>query len=178
MGASGTALYPREKLELQEKELRDLAAESGLTLQEAAPGVSALLDDCSPPTENHYDLFFLSTLEAVPEYVEHVLGLARQTGCAPDRIGIYIQPQHQGVSQHVEFTIPFDPADKRDKALAKNLFTAASESLVAKGAYFSRPYGPWADLVYNRDATATRILRAVKQIVDPNHIMNPGKLCF
>jgi FAD/FMN-containing dehydrogenase len=78
----------------------------------------------------------------------------------------------------VEFTIPYDPADKNDRALAERLFAAASETLIAQGAYFSRPYGPWADLVYSRDATATRVLRTVKQIVDPNHVMNPGKLCF
>ena len=178
LGASGAALYPEEKLNLQEKELRGLAAEFGLAMQEADPVISALLDGCSPPAEHHYDLFFLSTLDAAPGHIQSVLGLAGQMGYAQDRIGVYIQPQHQGVSQHVEFTIPYDPGDKRDTALAGNLFTVASESLTAKGAYFSRPYGPWADLVYSRDATATRILRAVKQIVDPNHVMNPGKLCF
>ena len=178
LGASGAALYPEEKLNLQAKKLRGLAAEFGLAMQEAGPGILALLDGCSPPAEHHYDLFFLSTLDAAPGHIQSVLGLAGHVGYAPDRIGVYIQPQHQGVSQHVEFTIPYDPGDKRDIALAGNLFTAASESLTAKGAYFSRPYGLWADLVYSRDATATRILRVVKQIVDPNHIMNPGKLCF
>jgi hypothetical protein len=78
----------------------------------------------------------------------------------------------------VEFTISYDAADSRDAAAAKRLFLTASEKLVAQGAYFSRPYGPWEDLVYSRDATATRVLRTVKQIVDPNHVMNPGKLCF
>ena len=96
----------------------------------------------------------------------------------PDRIGVYIQPQHQGVSQHVEFTIPYDAADRKEADAAKRFFLAASEELIAQGAYFSRPYGPWADLVYSRDATATRVLRTVKQIVDPNDVMNPGKLCY
>ena len=137
-----------------------------------------MLTGCPPPVEHRHQVFFLTMLDAVPGYVESVLGLAGQMGYAPDRIGVYIQPQHQGVSQHVEFAIPYKPGDAKDGALARNLFTAASESLLAKGAYFSRPYGPWAELVYGRDATATRVLRTVKQIVDPNHIMNPGKLCF
>jgi hypothetical protein len=178
LGASGAALYPEEKRNLQEKELRGLAVEFGLALQEAGPNVSTLLDGYSRTAEYRHDVFFLSTLDAAPRYVESVLGLAGQLGYVPDRIGVYIQPQHQGVSQHVEFTIPYDPGDKRDTALARNLFAVASENLIAKGAYFSRPYGPWADLVYSRDATATRVLRTVKQIVDPNHVMNPGKLCF
>jgi FAD/FMN-containing dehydrogenase len=178
LGASGAALYPQEKLNLQEKELRDLAVEFGLALREADPDVSALLDGFSRAAEHRHDIFFLSTLDDAPGHVESVLGLADKLGYAPDRIGVYIQPQHQGVSQHVEFTIPYDPGDKKDAALASNLFAVASESSIANGAYFSRPYGPWADLVYGRDATATRVLRTVKRIVDPNHVMNPGKLCF
>ena len=178
LGASGAALYPEEKLKLQEKELGGAAAEFGLSLREAGAGVAAVLDGCTRPVEHVRDIFFLCTLDAVPGHVDNVLGLAGQLGYPPDRIGVYIQPQHQGVSQHVEFTIPYDPGDKSEKALAEKLFAVGSEILIAKGAYFSRPYGPWADLVYSRDATATRVLRTVKQIVDPNHVMNPGKLCY
>ena len=163
---------------MQETELRGAAAEFGLTLQEAGPDVSAVLDGFSPAAGHRLDIFFLSTLDAAPGYVEDVLDVAGKLGYAPERIGVYIQPQHQGVSQHVEFTIPYLPEDTRDAALARNLFSVASEQLIAKGAYFSRPYGPWADLVYSRDATATRVLRTVKQIVDPNHVMNPAKLCY
>jgi hypothetical protein len=177
IGAAGTALYPREKLELQEKELCGAAAGLGLKLEAAEPPVAALLDICSAPA-THYSIFFLCTLDAVPGFVESTLGLALERGYAPERIGVYVQPQHQGVSQHVEFTIPYEAADSRDRAAAEALFAAAGERLVSQGAYFSRPYGPWADLVYSRDATATRVLRTVKQIVDPNRIMNPGKLCF
>jgi hypothetical protein len=178
IGASGAALYPEEKLNLQEEELRSLATEANLSLQAASPKVSTLLDACPPPQEYRYSVFFLSTLDDVPGHVENVLSLAKKMGYAPDRIATYIQPQHQGVSQHVEFDFPYEPGEKKDSALAKALFNAASESLIARNAYFSRPYGPWANLVYGRDATATRILRTVKQIVDPNHVMNPGKLCF
>jgi hypothetical protein len=177
LGASGAALYPQEKLDLQESELRGAAAEFGLKLDLAEPRVAALLDACAQPAPQ-YGVFFLSTLDAVPGFIAIMLGVARELGYDADRIGVYIQPQHQGVSQHVEFSVPYDAANSKDAAAAKTLFLAASEKLVAQGAYFSRPYGPWADLAYSRDATATRVLRTVKQIVDPNHVMNPGKLCF
>ena len=45
-------------------------------------------------------------------------------------------------------------------------------------AYFSRPYGIWADMVYNSDARTTTVTQKIKQIFDPNNVMNPGKLCF
>ena len=178
LGAAGAALYPEEKLNLQEEELRSLATEYGLELNGASSNVAALLDGWAGQSVSHYDVFFLSTLDGAPGFVKSVLGLASQLGYAPDRIGVYIQPQHQGVSQHVEFTIPYNPADARDVDLARRLFTAASEMLIAQGAYFSRPYGPWADLVYSRDATATRVLRTVKQIVDPHQRHKPWEALF
>jgi len=177
LGASGAALYPEEKLDLQEKELCEAAAAYGLKLEPAVAPTAALLDDCAPPA-SQYEIFFLSTLDDAPRFTETMLGMARELGYGADRIGVYIQPQHQGVSQHVEFTIPYNADDAREAAAAKRLFLAASAKLVAQGAYFSRPYGPWADLVYSRDATAVRVLRTVKRIVDPNGVMNPGKLCF
>jgi FAD/FMN-containing dehydrogenase len=93
-------------------------------------------------------------------------------------IGVYIQPQHHGVSQHVEFNLPYDPANLKEVAMVKEVYAKVSEALIEQGAYFSRPYGAWADLVYSRDATATRVLRTVKDIVDPKNVLNPGKLCF
>jgi hypothetical protein len=177
LGASGTALYPEEKLDLQEKELRAAAADFGLKLEPAEAREAALLDGFAEPTSQH-EIFFLTTLDDAPKYIETMFGLGREFGSGADRIGVYIQPQHQGVSQHVEFTIPFDASNRKEAVTAARLFLEVSEELVAQGAYFSRPYGPWADLVYSRDATATRVLHTVKQIVDPNRIMNPGKLCF
>jgi FAD/FMN-containing dehydrogenase len=93
-------------------------------------------------------------------------------------MGIYIQPQHQGVACHCEFNLPFDPGDKSESARIKELFTRASEELVKQGAYFSRPYDIWANMVYNRDAQSTMLLKEIKEIFDPNHVLNPGKLCF
>jgi len=49
---------------------------------------------------------------------------------------------------------------------------------MAQGAFFSRPYGESTKTVVNKDAATVAALRKVKTIVDPNNIMNPGKLCF
>ena len=93
-------------------------------------------------------------------------------------IGVYLQPQHQGVAYQCEFSIPFSPGDKREADKVRALFSAASKRLINDGAYFSRPYGEWADPVYNRDAASRDALRTVKKILDPNNVLNPSKLCF
>jgi FAD/FMN-containing dehydrogenase len=50
--------------------------------------------------------------------------------------------------------------------------------MLRRGAYYSRPYGIWSQLAFNRDAQTTIVLRKIKGIFDPNNILNPGKLCF
>ncbi|NIR13642.1 MAG: hypothetical protein GWN86_06715 [Desulfobacterales bacterium] len=46
------------------------------------------------------------------------------------------------------------------------------------GALFTRPYGDLADLVYEKTSSYTTALKKVKNLFDPNNIMNPGRLCF
>jgi FAD/FMN-containing dehydrogenase len=93
-------------------------------------------------------------------------------------MGIYIQPVVQGVSCHCEFNLFFEPDNPGEEARIRAISEAAFEALANRGAFFSRPYGPWADLAYRRDAVTTISLRKIKDIYDPNKIMNPGKLCF
>ncbi len=185
IGLAGSALYPQEKVSVQEHELNTLLKDFGLEAIEAPQDLTSRLQTVSgskywklAAKGACQDIFFLTTLDKAPGFLKTFEGVAARKGYPAGDIGVYIQPQHHGVSQHIEFSLPYDPADKRQVEVVKAVYTAASEALISEGAYFSRPYGYWADLVYNRDATATRVLRIVKQIVDPNQVLNPGKLCF
>jgi glycolate oxidase len=60
----------------------------------------------------------------------------------------------------------------------KELYSNSSEELLRQGAYYSRPYGMWSSLAFNRDAQSTRVIKKIKGIFDPRNVMNPGKLCF
>jgi FAD/FMN-containing dehydrogenase len=84
----------------------------------------------------------------------------------------------QGTSCHCEFDLYYDPAKTADVDETKELAAKAGEGLLKAGAFFSRPYGPWAKLAYAQAPSTTILHRKIKGIFDPNGILNPGKLCF
>jgi FAD/FMN-containing dehydrogenase len=91
---------------------------------------------------------------------------------------MYIQPIQQGRSCHMEFNLTFNPGNKSEVSRAERTLEQASKALMQKGAFFSRPYGMWTEMLYNQCVENVVALRKVKQIFDPNNVMNPGKLFF
>ncbi len=189
LGLGGREHFAAERVSVQKKDAATLAGEFGLTLQPAIPGAAtddiaaALAGCCETPWKLAAegacaDVFFVSTLEEAPAFVEIAHIVADGHGYTADDVGVYIQPQHQGVTHHVEFSLPYDASVAGTREDMKDLSDDLAANLIAAGAYFSRPYGSWAQPVYNRDAAARDALRKVKAIFDPAGIMNPGKLCF
>jgi FAD/FMN-containing dehydrogenase len=190
MGIAGRDLFPEERVDFQEKDTRDIVQQSGLELLPAVSGItggqvlSAILSlsnvTCWKLTYKGacQDIFFMTTLDKVPEFINTVFTAANTLRYPVSDIGIYLQPQHQGTSCHCEFNLPYDPGDKIETECVRELLETSSEASIRRGAYFSRPYGIWADMVYNRDARNRELIRAIKGIFDPGNILNPGKLCF
>ena len=190
IGIAGRDLLPEEKVNFQEKDIRDVAQQSGLKVVSAIPGASAretMRAVLNPSGEPYWklrfkgacqDIFFLTTLDKTPGFVDTICSVADTLRYPISDIGIYIQPQHQGTACHCEFSLPFNRGERAEAVKAKELFTQGSEVLIKQDAYFSRPYGIWADMTYNRDANSTSMLKTVKGIFDPNDVLNPGKLCF
>jgi FAD/FMN-containing dehydrogenase len=190
VGITGGPILARERVEARENDIRDIAQEFGLELVPAIPGCQGgeLLDILLQPTADPYwklryrggaqEIFFLTTLDKTPGFVETTGAAANDHQYPASDAGIYIQPVQQGVGCHCEFILPFDRDDEAEVAKTRALFRDASHRLFDQKAYFSRPYGMWADMVYNADPQTTIVTRKIKTIFDPNGVMNPGKLCF
>ena len=190
MGIAGRDLFPEEKVDFQEKDTRDIVQQFGLQLLPAVSGIGGgqVMSTILNPSPSTYwkltykgacqDIFFMSTLDKVPEFVNTVFTAANALRYPVSDIGIYLQPQHQGTACHCEFNLPYDSGNKIEIGNVRELLETCSEALIKQGAYFSRPYGIWADMVYNRDAGNKEMIRTIKGIFDPNNILNPGKLCF
>ena len=189
LGLGGREHFAAERVAVQKKDALDMAAEHGIKLVPAVPGAatediaSVLAGCCETPWKLAAegacaDVFFVTTLEEAPAFVEIAHIVADGHGYAAEDVGVYIQPQHQGVTHHVEFSLPYEAGDADAKQDMAELSADLAANLLNAGAYFSRPYGAWAQPVYNRDSAARDALRKVKAIFDPAGILNPGKLCF
>jgi len=190
VGITGGQILPRERVEAQEQDIRDIAQEFGLKMVPAIPGCRSgeLLDLLLKPSPEPYwklrykggvqEIFFLTTLDKTPGYVATMSSAANDHQYPVPDIGVYLQPVHQGVGCHCEFILPFDRRNQAEVTRTEALFRDASLRLFNQKAFFSRPYGIWAPMVYNADAQTTIVTRKIKGIFDPNNVMNPGKLCF
>jgi hypothetical protein len=190
VSCEGYGPLPEEKVQYLEADLRELAGSYGLEVHTDISGVNAeefsrLLPLPSP--EPYWklrlkggfdDIFFLTTQGKTPEFARVISELAQQQGFPVSSIGAYIQPVVQGTSCHCEFNLYYDCANQAELDLTGKLAAEAVSHMEKMGAFFSRPYGGWVDVAYRRARDTVEMQKKVKDIFDPNWILNPGKLCF
>jgi hypothetical protein len=187
---AGYEYYPEERIKAFVKNIVDITKRLGVEPVKSAGGISAneILKTVQRPSDEPYwklrykgasqDIFFLTINDKVKNLVGVMNGLADKAGYAASDLGVYIQPIVQGTGVHCEFNLFYDPANASDSNRVKTLTDTATKSLMAQGAFFSRPYGDQARAILNRDAATVAVLNKLKKIFDPNNVMNPGKICF
>jgi FAD/FMN-containing dehydrogenase len=187
---AGYEYLPEERVSGQIKDMMEIAQRAGLEPVQAIGDVSAyeLLETVKRPSGEPYwkllhkgachDIFFLTIYDNLPSLLDAMYDEARGAGYPTSEMGIYLQPIVQGTNCHVEFNLFYDPENKGESGRVKELSDRAINSLMAKGAFFSRPYGTAARVILNRDAATVAALKKVKSMLDPSNVMNPGKLCF
>ena len=186
---------PEERIEYEEEGLREAANELHIpelpTSLPGLPGIErelpGMLRTAWPEKKTYWkfadkgacqDVFFYTTLNRTPEFVQVMSQVAVENGFCIDDIGFYIQPLEYGRACHFEGNFTYNPDDPDDVAMIGNLYAEAAETAIDMGGYFSRPYGVTVDMVYDRATSYTIALRKVKQLLDPRNIMSPGRLCF
>ncbi len=187
---AGYEYFPEERVSVNVKDISALAMRLGVEASRAVGGLSArdIMKAVQRPAEEPYwklrskgaceDVLFLAQVDKLPGLIAVMDALAAKAGYPVADRGVYIQPAVQGTSYHCEFNLFYDPADPKEAQRVRSLAAAATKSLMDGGAFFSRPYGESARMVMNRDAASVEVLKKLKQIFDPNAVMNPGKLCF
>ena len=187
---AGYDYFPEERVSSQIKGISDLTNRIGLEAERAVGRVSAaeMLKTVQRPSAEPYwklrykgachDIFFITTYEKLEGQISVMYELANEFGYPASDMGIYLQPIVQGANCHCEFNLFYDPENPSELNRVEELSSFAVTSLMATGAFFSRPYDKSARMIVNRDAAYVEALTRVKEILDPNKVMNPGKLCF
>jgi FAD/FMN-containing dehydrogenase len=187
---AGYEYLPEERVSSYIRDITDLTQRLGVEAVKAAGGVSAneILKAVQRPSGEPYwklrfkgacqDIFFLTINDRLEDQIAAMDDLTDKAGYPTSDMGVYIQPIVQGTGCHCEFTLFYDPGNLREVDRVKELSSSATRSLMARGAFFSRPYGENARMILNRDAASVGVLNKFKKIFDPNNIMNPGKVCF
>jgi hypothetical protein len=192
---SGAPILPEGRIEYEEETLQEIAKELSYSdLKTSLPGLPGaerkivdLLRNAWPEDRTYWkwaakgecqDLFFITTLDKTPAFIEAVGSVAVEHGYSVDDMGCYIQPIESSRACHCEFNFFYDPADPKEVAKITELYTDAARVALNLGAFYSRPYGILADMVYPRATGYTTMLKKTKGVIDPQNIMNPGRLCF
>ena len=187
---AGYEFKPEDRVNAYLKDITDLTQRLGMEPAKAVGGLSAneILKAVRKTSREPYwklrgkgacqDVFFLTINDQVQGQIETMDELADRSGYAISDMGAYIQPIVQGTSCHCEFNLFYDPRNSREVERVQELTISATRGLMARGAFFSRPYGETAGMILNRDAASVAVLGKFKKIFDPNNIMNPGKVCF
>jgi len=120
-------------------------------------------------------IFCQSTLNRMPLLIEVFTEIATAFGISATDISIYIQPMVQNHACHLELLVPFKPDSHRQVGLIREFEKEATIRLIASGAFFSRPYANAANLVWEQNPTNTQLVKNIKRIFDPNHVLQRGK---
>jgi FAD/FMN-containing dehydrogenase len=187
---AGYDYFPEDRVKTQTKGISDITNRIGVEAVRAVGRVSAaeMLKIVQRPSAEPYwklrykgachDIFFITTYDKLEAQISLMYELANKFGYPASDLGIYLQPIVQGANCHCEFNLFYNSQKPGELNQVKELSAKAVNSLMATGAFFSRPYDKSARMIVNRDAAYVTALTRVKEILDPNKVMNPGKLCF
>lgn len=193
---SGPPRSPEKKLAYEKEALEEIAAaipavkriDSALAgavgLEKRLPALLRAPWPADRPYWKHaqrggcQDLFFIAKMDDAPAYARTVFETAGLHGYDVSELGVYLQPIEQGRACHLEFQFYYDPADQAAKDRIKDLYMEAAAKLFKQGAFFSRPYGLLSPMVFEHARGYTNTIAKVKDVLDPNHVMSPGNVCF
>ncbi len=178
----------KERIEYQQLDLIDLAEKMGFKVEESLKAdenaATKLLAEIASPKgytrfeklKGAYNVIPFMCMGMQLPIFSMVLGqMTGAFGYDPNNIGQLLLPV-EPTRFHYQYSFYSDPTNPQDHFLVKKLFEVFSGTLIKMGGFFSRPYGEWAQAVYAKATAYKALVKETKAVIDPDNIMNPGKL--
>lgn len=184
---AGFERLPGERLAFHLQEIRQFAGNNHLKLEDQIGEVSAeeLFTRATRPCGeldwrdslkgSSHSIFFISTLDRTPDFIDTFTKLTQEFDLPISDFGVYIQPTNQNHACHIEFILPFDPGSNSKIGLMKEFEKKAVIQLMDAGAFFSRPYGFAAGLVWSQNPANYQLVKNIKGIFDPRRVLQRDK---
>ncbi len=175
-----------ERVAFEVSDLNDLTKVANLTPVRALGGFAASDviaahanlpegDYRNAPGGDHRGVVFLTQADRTPAFVAIAADLASRHGVNPDDLATYIQPRLQGRNCSIEIMLPMDA---RTADTAEAFVAELAQATCDAGGFYSRPYGDWTDMAYEKNPDLVPYLRHCKSMFDPDGILHPGRLGF
>ncbi len=181
----------KEQVAYQEEDLKDVTSKLKAEAETDLPGITDARKKVLKELDYPKGILNLNRVKGVcnslPVYTSFVniraldrvvTRLTEKHNYPESEVGFFILPIERGQAVYYEPSFHRDPDNEKDTERTQKLWFEVAEEMLNNGAYYERPYGPLAAMTYTRATTYRSILKRIKKIVDPNNIMNPGKLTF
>jgi FAD/FMN-containing dehydrogenase len=191
---SGDTWLPEEKIAYQEEALETLQQQFGFRAADQwsfpNPDRAGFADFIRRPWADSSvywkerakgafsDLFFYLTMDRIPAVSAAIEKAIDQYGFDRDNLAFYLQPVEFGRVAYACFTFCYDKNDTTELKRVQQLTRTAAELVKDEGVHFATPCSVWRDLAYQDAENVVKTLMMVKKAFDPNHILNPGRLCY
>ena len=177
-----------EWVEIQEKHLAEIAEEQRIEFVPEISGAkeagAELLDEFVMPSRvartyeyaPHNRVEFNTVFSRIPRYDKIIRDVA--SGKSFERpLGVFILPIEQGRTCYVDYDLYFDPSDKKEVGVMREMLKEIYPKLIDAGASFQRSDYPLINEKLREKAPGYyAFMDKFKEMLDPSNIFNPGRL--
>ncbi|MFX0132738.1 MAG: FAD-binding oxidoreductase [Candidatus Hodarchaeota archaeon] len=178
----GLERFPEEKIAYEKDALNEIIKENSLK-KEKNELISQLegkiLKEFNSPdgiNKQHYDLPLYITLNKFSGLLSAISDELRKFNDFSIDLGVSIIPIERNRVAYIEFDFYTDLKNGERITKFRKLFSNLGELALKSGAFIDIPYGPLKKIVYSKVGSYSKLINKIKDIFDPNKIMNPGKI--